>query len=376
VPSGVPAVDTVLQLRHHRRLGRQRRRSNGGDIRMPRNKNLISQSLLRAVPLVVAGLAWLQANAAAQQFTMKLATVTINDPNFESIKEFKARIEPATQRRIKAELYPAAQLGGIPRLLEGIQLGTIEWFSTPPSFLKGVDSRFQVIESPGVFESPRHAHRTITDPGFREPWRIAGVAKGVKAISLWMYGGSAYASTTPIRTLNDFKGKKFRVLATKLETGLMSKLGAAGIPIDFAEVLPALQQRTVDGVRSNIIVMGGSKYYSVTKFVTVTNDSYIPIVAFVSTAWLNKLPQDLRDTVEKLGRDMENDMFKVAQEFDARVEKLWTENGAEVIKLSAADQGKLMEHARAVTDEYIASQPDLQEMFKLMVATAAKHKGS
>jgi C4-dicarboxylate-binding protein DctP len=327
-----------------------------------------------AIGLATCGAAAVSGAHAQSSTTMKLATVTINEPNHEFIKEWKARIEPATQNRIKADLFPAAQLGGIPRLVEGVQLGTIEWFSTPPSFLKGVDSRFQVIEAPGVFDSPRHSHRTITDPDFREPWRNAGVAKGVKAISLWMYGGSSYASIAPIRSLDDFKNKKFRVLATKLETGLMSKVGAAGVPIDFAEVLPALQQRTVDGVRSNIIVMGGSKYYSVTKFVTVTNDTYIPIVAFVSTAWLGKLPQELRDTVEKLGRDMEDQMFNVAQEFDARVEKLWTENGAEVIKLSTADQARLMGHARAVTEEYIATQPDLQDMYKLMIATAAKRK--
>jgi C4-dicarboxylate-binding protein DctP len=326
---------------------------------------------------ILTGVAAAVSDGGAQTSSaMKLATVTINDPNHEFIKEWKARIEPATQNRLKAELFPAAQLGGIPRLVEGIQLGTIEWFSTPPSFLKGVDPRLQVIESPGIFESPLHSHKTITDPAFREPFANAAVPKGVKAISLWMYGGSSYASTVPVRTVDDFKGKKFRVLATKLETGLMGKLGAAGIPIDYAEVLPALQQRTVDGVRSNIVVMGGSKFYSVTKFVTVVNDTYIPIVAYVSTAWLNKLPQNLRDIVERTGREMEDQMFKVAREFDARAEKLWTDNGAQVIRLSPADQRAFMAHARAVTEEYIATQPELQEMFELMVATAAKHKGA
>ncbi len=48
--------------------------------------------------------------ARAQDFTMKLAIVAINDPLHEYIKEYKNKIEAKTQGKIKAELYPAAQL--------------------------------------------------------------------------------------------------------------------------------------------------------------------------------------------------------------------------------------------------------------------------
>ena len=328
----------------------------------------------RLAATALAGALAFGGSASAQEFVMKLSNVTINDPNHEHIKMFKARIEAATNNRIRADLFPAAQLGGIPRLIEGIQLGTIEWFSTPPSFLKGVDPRFQLIESPGVFDNAVHANKVITDPAFREPFANAGVAKGVKAVSVWMYGGTAYASNAPLRRLEDFRGKKLRVLATKLETDLMSRLGAAGVPIDFAEVLPALQQKTVDGVRSNMAVMTGSRYYTVTKFITVTNDTFIPIVAFVSTAFLNKLPPDLRAAVENIGRELEQPSFDFAMEFEKRIAGVWRENGAEVISLPEADQARLMQQAKAVTEEFIATQPEIRDLYNVMVQTAAKHR--
>ena len=91
-----------------------------------------------------------------------------------------------------------------------------------------------------------------------------------------VYGPTSFASKKPIRTLADFKGKKIRVLATKMESTLVGKFGAAGVPIPYTEVLPALQRGTIDAVRSSIIVMGGSKFFTVIKSITVVESGMIP----------------------------------------------------------------------------------------------------
>ena len=63
---------------------------------------------------------------------MKLASATINDGQHEWQKLF---VEGAEGQRIgdkvKTEIYPASQLGAIPRMAEGVSLGTIESFITP-----------------------------------------------------------------------------------------------------------------------------------------------------------------------------------------------------------------------------------------------------
>ena len=58
--------------------------------------------------------------------TIKLATATLNDGQHEWMKRFAATIEKSTNGRIKAELYPASQLGTIPRMIEGTKLGSIQ----------------------------------------------------------------------------------------------------------------------------------------------------------------------------------------------------------------------------------------------------------
>jgi C4-dicarboxylate-binding protein DctP len=312
--------------------------------------------------------------AAQETFTMKAGIVVQNDPLHESIKLLKERVEARTNGRVKVDLYPSAQLGGIPQHVQGVLLGTIEVFTTPPAFFKGTDPRFGVTDAPGLFDSIEHAHRTFTDPEFRETYLNAGTAKGVKGISVWNYSPTSYASLTPIRRLDDFRGKKVRVLATPVELGIMKELGATGIPMDYAETLPALQNRTLDAQRSSIVVMGSSKHYTVTKFITIVQDTMIPCGAIASMAFLNKLPADLRQAVEQAGKDTEEPMLKIALDYDKRAEQLWKENGAEIIQLPPADKTEFMKRARAVGEQVLSGDPATKDLFETLKRVAEKHR--
>ena len=330
-------------------------------------------------PVIAAALALgsMTAPAVAQkQFTMKLAIVVANDPLHEFIKAYGKKIEEKSGGQIKAELYPSAQLGIIPRLIEGLQLGTVELFGTPAGFLKGVDPRFQVLSVPGVFDSALHAHKTITDPGFRDAFLNVGVPKGVKGVSVWMYGPTSYATLKPVRKLADFRGKKFRVLATKVETEVMRRLGATGVPMPYSETVPALQRKMIDGVRSNITVMNATKHWTVAKFITVVDDTYIPCIGFISMVWYNKLPRVLQKAVEDAGREVEDFMYQTAQNFGSRAEDGWRNGGAEVIRLSPAEQKRFMQIVAPIGDEVLGKRPDTKAMFELMKRTSLKYKGS
>src|SRR5262245_66461860 len=109
--------------------------------------------------------------ARAQDFTMKFATLTINDVQHEYIKSFKTELEKATNNRIKVELYPAGQLGGAPRQTEGVRLGTIEAATGPAELFVGADQRMQVLALAGLFKDNDHARQVLDVPEFRKIWQ-------------------------------------------------------------------------------------------------------------------------------------------------------------------------------------------------------------
>ena len=99
---------------------------------------------------------------AGQTFVMKLSTATLNDTQHEWLKRFAAAVEKDSGGRIKGEVYPASQLGPIPRQIEGVQFGSIQGWMGPPEFLVGVDTRYEILSTPGLFTSFDQTRRCST----------------------------------------------------------------------------------------------------------------------------------------------------------------------------------------------------------------------
>ena len=320
--------------------------------------------------LAVAG----YAGAATAQMDMKIGFATINDPQHAIGTEIQKRFKANAALKISPRVFPAAQIGSIPRMIEGLQFGTLEALITPPGFLVGINPNFQVPDAPGMFDDVFHAHRALNDPEFFGKYSQLAANRGMVMASLYVYGPTSFASKTPIRKLADFKGKKIRVLATKMESALVRSFGAAGVPMPYSEVLPGLQRGTVDAVRSSIIVMGGSKFFTVTKSITVVESGMIPSAVMVSGAWLKKLSADQRKTVLASLRGMSDWNTNTAADYGKRAEKLWKDNGAEVIRLSDADQKAFMGKVKPLGDEFLGKNDKTKDMYALLKEAAARTK--
>ena len=320
-----------------------------------------------AAAIAVAGLA-----TAASAADMKIGFATINDPQHAVGNEIVRLMSANKAMDINARVFPAGQVGSIPRMIEGVQFGTLELLITPPGFLVGINQNFQVPDAPGIFDNVQHAHRAINDPAFLKPFSQLAADRGIQMLSVYVYGPTAFASKKPIRKLADLKGMKIRVLATKMESALVGKFGAAGLPMPYGEVLPGLQRGTIDAVRSSIIVMGGSKFFTVTKYITVVESGMIPSALMVSEAWLKTLSSEQRSFVETTLTGLSQWATDKAEEYGKNAEKLWRDNGAEVIRLSDAEQKIFMDTVRPLGDEFLGGNPDTKEMYGLLKAAVAR----
>src|SRR5271165_4596498 len=124
--------------------------ASGIDIRAASGAGIIAISLC---------LAFGTARADDKIFVMKITTPTLNDAPHQFAKNFAAAVERDSGGRIKSEVYPASQLGAIPRQIEGVQFGAIQAAVIPPEFFVGVDERFEVMAAPGLVSSMEHGER-------------------------------------------------------------------------------------------------------------------------------------------------------------------------------------------------------------------------
>lgn len=326
---------------------------------------------LTAIGVVLA--AGFGSTAAAQNFTMKFGTATVNEPQHEYIKLYKEEVEKASGGRIKVEIYPQSQLGPIPRQIEGLQLGTIEAFIGPADFYVGVDKRYGVFSAPILFGDRKNAAATLADPELNKAILALGADKGLLGVGTFAYAAHDYLAKEPIRTFADFKGKKIRVNATPIEREAMVRLGATASPMPLNEVLPALQRNVIDGTRSAISIFVTLKYQDVSKLVTVTNDTMLVPVATVSKVWFDKLPADLQKAVVDAGAAAEKRTDAFTAEFMAGMPKRWVESGGEIFVMPEAERAKVTAALKTVGDDVTKDDPPVKAFFERVRATAAKH---
>ena len=309
---------------------------------------------------------------AQTPIVMKLGTQTLNDAQHEWMKIFGRLVETGSNGRIKPELYPGSQLGTAPRMIEGTQFNSIQGFVAPPEFLSGVDSRFEVLGSPGVFKNVEHANRTIQDPEFNKTFLSLGANKGLKGIGLFINAPTIFNTRTKIAKLSDFAGRKIRVLAAAVQMEQLRKLKATPVPMPLGEVLPALQQGTIDGVMSVLPVLTAFRYYDAAKYILESEQAMVSVVTVLSKIWYDNLPPDLQTILADAGRRASVEVFPWAVEFIAKQRQVWTANGGELVQLSTTEHAELNKLLKPIGAEVTSNKPEEAALYALLQKTADK----
>ena len=248
-------------------------------------------------------------------------------------------------------------MGAIPRMVEGVLLGSIESFVTPTSFLVGTEARYQVFDAIGVFQSPEHLGRVLADPAWRKRALGLGESKGVKGIGIFYNSPVIVVSKKPIQSVADFKGQKIRVFATPLQIEPMKSLGALPVPMPLNEVMPALQSGNIDGLLAGIPVLTAMKFYDAAKAVTEIHPGIVVSTVVVNKKWFDALPADLQRAVEEAGVAVDKGSFQVAAAIIERANKGWVDNGGRLLKLPAAEQARMMVDLKALGSDLLAQNP-------------------
>ena len=321
---------------------------------------------------VCLGLTVNTASAQDKTYVMKITLPTLNDTIHQVAKNYAAALEKDSGGRIKAQIYPASQLGSIPRQIEGVQFGAIQCAMIPPEFFVGVDDRYQLLAAPGLVDSMQHGQRLAGDPGVLKLMLALGANKGLHGAGLFMATPSSVIAKSPIRHLADFKGKKIRIFASKFQSVAFERLGVTPVAMTLGDVLPALQQGAIDGADAALNVYVPFHYVDAAKYVTETNQPAIFAIIEISQKWYDSLPKDLQQLVDRDAAQESEKINPWALEFRHKMQKTWVSQGGELIKLPQAEQAQMMQTLASVGQDVSKSSPALHEAYQAVIAAAKR----
>ncbi len=309
--------------------------------------------------------------AQQQTYLMKISTPTIHDIPDTWARNFGAALERDSGGRIRVEVYPASQLGSIPRQIEGTQFGSIQCEVVPPEFMVGLDDRFAIMAAPGLVDSQAHGQRVAADPAVLKLMLSLGADRGLHGVGLFMAEQSVLVSRIPLRHLADFKGKKVRIFASQFQSVAFERLGITPVAMSLGDVLPAIQQGAIDGAVTGIGPVANFHMVDAAKFVTQTGQPAIFIIAEVNKKWYDALPKDLQDLVDKDAAEQSLAINSFAAQAVKEAEAAYTAHGGELIDLPPDEQALMMKTISSVGVDVSSKNPALAAAYKI-VADAAE----
>jgi TRAP-type transport system periplasmic protein len=339
-------------------------------------REVLRRGLAVAGALVVTvalppGAAWAQDKAP---MVMKISLAGFNEALHQFSKNFAALIDKDSGGRIKTEIYPASQLGAIPRQIEGTQFGAIQCVVTPPEFYSGIDERFEVMAAPGLVDGLAQAQRLAADPQVLKLMLSLGADKGLHGVALFTSQPSSIIAKNAIRHLADLKGKKLRVFASQFQSEAFSRLGATPVVMTLGDVLPALQQGAIDAAVSGSVIFSAMHYQDAAKYITDIGQLVVFGYAAVSKKWYDALPADLQQIIDKDATAAAIAVNPQAAEIIAKADKNWTDSGGEIIKLPPDEQAAMLKTLASVGEDVSKTKPALSAAYKVVTDAAQRTK--
>ena len=311
-----------------------------------------------------------------QTYVMKISTPTLHDIPDKWAANLAAALEKDSGGRIKVQLYPASQLGSIPRTIEGTQFGAIQMDVVPPEFMVGLDPRFEVLAAPGLLDSQAHGQRLAADPEVLKLMLGLGATKGLHGVALFMAEQSVLVTRMALRHLADFKGKKIRIFASQFQSEAFGRLGITPVAMTLGDVLPGIQQGTIDGAVTGIGPVANFHMVDAAKFVTRTGQPAIFLIAVVNKKWFESLPRDLQEILERDAAAQALAINPFAVEEVKESEAGFASKGGELIALPPAEHAEMMKTISSVAPDVSAKNAALAAAYKIVAEAAARTRQS
>ncbi len=252
---------------------------------------------------------------AQKVITIKLSHVVAADtPKGKASEYFAKRAGELTKGKVKVYVYPNSQLYKDKEEIEALQIGAVQMLAPSIAKLSQLGVReFEVFDFPFLFDDTADLQR-VTQGAVGESLLAKLETKGVKGLAFWDNGFKSFSANTPLRTVADFKGKKFRIQSSKVLEEQIRTLGGVPQVMAFSEVYQALRTGVVDGTENPISNLYSQQMHEVQKHLSFSNHGSLGYAVIVNKKFWDRLPGDVRGQLEQAMKEATTYANKIAQE--------------------------------------------------------------
>ena len=324
-----------------------------------------------SVGLGAAGLAGGLPFGASAQTKAVFKASDVQPPGYPTVaatENLGKKLAQATQGRLSIQMYPSMQLGGEKETIEQTQIGAIQILRVSVGSLGPVVDDINVINMPFLFKNTAHAQKMMDGGIGQELLDKISASPNANLVALcWMDSGarSLYNTKHPIKSIEDVKGLKFRVIGNPIFVDMMNSLGGNGVAMGYDQVFSALQTGVIDGAENNLPSYVFSNHYTAAKYLSLTEHLIIPEVLVFSKRIWNTLSADDQSLIKKFAREAQLEERELWNQYEQKALEKAKAAGSQIIEI--ADKTPFQNAVKPVWDKY---GPKYQDMIKRIQAIA------
>src|SRR3569832_1406546 len=312
-----------------------------------------------------AGLAASLPLSASAQTKAVFTASDVQPPGYPTVAATESlgkKLSDATQGRLSVQMYPSMQLGGEKETIEQTQIGAIQMSRVSVGTMGPIVDDINVINMPFLFKNTAHANKMMDGQIGQELLDKISSSPNANLVALcWMDAGarSLYNTKHPIKSIEDIKGLKFRVIGNPIFVDMMNALGGNGVAMGYDQVYSAFQTGVIDGAENNLPSYVFSNHYTAAKYLCLTEHLIIPEVLVFSKRVWNTLSADDQNLIKKFARESQLEERVLWNEYEKKAMEKAKAAGSQIVEI--ADKTPFQNAVKPVWDKY---GPKYQDMIK------------
>ncbi|QQK75734.1 TRAP transporter substrate-binding protein [Salicibibacter cibarius] len=294
--------------------------------------------------------------------TLRLGHITSEDDawHLASIR-FADLVEEKTNGSVEVELYPNSTLGGDRDLIEGMQIGSID-FALVAGVMSNFHESFAILELPYLFQDEEHLEQFLYgESGEKLQEEMLGET-GVRGLEFWMRAPRQLTTNTLVEKPEDLHGEQIRVPNIEASVQGWEAMGANPISMDFGEVYSSLQTGVLDGQENPTAFATSSQIQEVQDYLVMTDHVFGYVQLTMSDQTYQKLNEDEQNAVEEAAYEAREYQNEIVFEEEEQGMQEMLDAGVEIVEI---DQEPFREAVQPVHEE-IADKYD-RELYEEII---------